>query len=186
MSNSSKKILSERKIIRYAYAKLANLSPDIRCTICSNFLSSNFLVPECLHRICGECVEDKGASLMQYKSECPSCRYHIPIKQFLRRDEAFDKMVSRKSNRSFPSAFYNSSRWIITLVSIVNRRFFTYTSQGCSVSVSSHVSCLFEYLNLSGLYYSFCIWTTGGYSQEICSRTSWCKKNNEFNGWGDR
>lgn len=124
MSNSAKKGPSEKKIIVYAYAKLANISPDIRCAICSSFLTRTHSVPECLHRICGECVEDKETSLMQYKSECPSCRYHIPIKQFLRRDETFDKMVSLSSQIGrfhLQSAFYFHFVEVHHAVSIVIR-----------------------------------------------------------------
>jgi len=101
MSNSAKKHPNEKKIIVYAYAKLANVSTDIRCTICSKFLTRTHSVPECLHRICGDCVDDKEKSLKQYTNECPSCRYHIPIKQFLRPDETFDKMVSQSSQIVF-------------------------------------------------------------------------------------
>ena len=130
MSSEEINSTSEKKIVVFAYSRLSSLHPDFRCRICSEYLTRTHTVPECLHRVCGDCVEDKEKSVMQYQNECSSCRYHIPIKQFLRRDEVFDKMVScmfpfrhLQQSCSSISSFVLSRRLIFRVSWNINDRF---------------------------------------------------------------
>ncbi|KAK1928765.1 E3 ubiquitin-protein ligase RING2-A [Phytophthora citrophthora] len=75
------------------------LNDNLTCPICLGIIKEAMVVMECLHRFCGECITtairqtpaDGGKS----KSECPSCRIHIPSKRSLRPDTNFDALIKK-------------------------------------------------------------------------------------------
>ncbi|KAL3660243.1 hypothetical protein V7S43_014773 [Phytophthora oleae] len=75
------------------------LNDNLTCPICLGIIKEAMVVMECLHRFCGECIStairqtpaDGGKS----KSECPSCRIHIPSKRSLRPDTNFDALIKK-------------------------------------------------------------------------------------------
>mmetsp|Transcript_29026 Transcript_29026/g.70798 ORF Transcript_29026/g.70798 Transcript_29026/m.70798 type:complete len:289 (-) Transcript_29026:173-1039(-) len=72
--------------------KVRDLNADFTCPVCLGILQDTMTVMECLHRFCEPCIE---MSLRHGKKECPSCRTSCPSKRNLRRDPAFDDLISR-------------------------------------------------------------------------------------------
>src|SRR3546814_612121 len=46
---------------------------------------------QCMHRFCSECIQK---SLRLTRTQCPSCRIHVPSRRNLRNDEAFDSLIA--------------------------------------------------------------------------------------------
>ncbi|GFH62020.1 hypothetical protein CTEN210_18496 [Chaetoceros tenuissimus] len=65
---------------------------DLECAICLDVLSDPYIIPECCHRFCCDCIHQ---SIKAGNKECPTCRVHIVSKRNLRRDELFGKMLHR-------------------------------------------------------------------------------------------
>ena len=65
---------------------------DFECAICLDILSNPYIIPECCHRFCCDCIHK---SIKAGNKECPTCRVHIVSKRSLRRDELFGKMLHR-------------------------------------------------------------------------------------------
>jgi len=68
------------------------VNDECMCPICLDALTDTRTNPECLHRFCGDCINE---SLRRCNNECPSCRVHIPTKRTLRKDPQFDNIVSK-------------------------------------------------------------------------------------------
>lgn len=49
------------------------------------------LPAQCMHRFCSECIQK---SLRLTRTQCPSCRIHVPSRRNLRNDEAFDSLIA--------------------------------------------------------------------------------------------
>ena len=79
--------------LRSAAESLKSLVNDeFECPICLEPCTATRTNPECLHRFCGDCINE---SLKRCNNECPSCRVHIPTKRTLREDKKFDHIVSK-------------------------------------------------------------------------------------------
>lgn len=61
-----------------------------RCPICLSYMKKTYIVMECLHRFCGDCIQK---SLRMGMKECPSCRVHIPSRRSLRPDRTYDTIM---------------------------------------------------------------------------------------------
>ena len=70
---------------------LDTLDTLFHCPVCLGYMKKTFIVMECLHRFCGECIQK---CLRLGKKECPSCRVHIPSRRSLRPDLNYDALVS--------------------------------------------------------------------------------------------
>jgi E3 ubiquitin-protein ligase RNF1/2 len=71
---------------------LNNLNTMFHCPVCLGYMKKTFIVMECLHRFCGECIQK---CLRLGKKECPSCRVHIPSRRSLRPDLNYDAIVKK-------------------------------------------------------------------------------------------
>ena len=67
-----------------------DLNSEFVCPICLGYIRRASIVMECLHRFCDECIQK---CLRFGKKECPSCRIHIPTRRSLRRDTEFDLLL---------------------------------------------------------------------------------------------
>ena len=72
--------------------KMKSLDTLFQCPICLGYMKKTFIVMECLHRFCGECIQK---CLRIGKKECPSCRVHIPSRRNLRPDSNFDALMQK-------------------------------------------------------------------------------------------
>ena len=61
----------------------------LTCAVCLGILVAP-TATECLHRFCSACIE---TSMRIGKKECPTCRFPIPTRRALRRDENFDGLL---------------------------------------------------------------------------------------------
>ncbi len=61
-----------------------------RCPICLSYMKKTYIVMECLHRFCGDCIQK---CLRIGNKECPSCRVHIPSRRSLRPDRTYDMIM---------------------------------------------------------------------------------------------
>lgn len=93
------------------------LSSEITCVICLDLFTStmgtkviltffllleisksfkykfdNWLIQECLHRFCAECI---NTALLRNNRECPTCRKKIVSKRSLRNDSNLDGLISK-------------------------------------------------------------------------------------------
>jgi len=66
---------------------------DCQCPVCLEHLTDTHVHPECLHRLCGNCIEE---SLRNCNNECPtvSCKMKLSEQRTLRKDKQFDHIVS--------------------------------------------------------------------------------------------
>jgi len=65
---------------------------NFHCSICLDHCTgARVVLPECLHRFCGNCIEE---GLMKCGNECSSFRSHVTSKEDLRVDAQFDNIVS--------------------------------------------------------------------------------------------
>jgi len=71
---------------------IKTLNSLFQCPICLGYMKKTFMVMECLHRFCGECIQK---CLRVGKKECPSCRVHIPSRRSLRPDISFDDVIGK-------------------------------------------------------------------------------------------
>jgi Uncharacterized conserved protein, contains RING Zn-finger len=69
-----------------------SLNTLFHCPVCLGYLKKTFIVMECLHRFCGECIQK---CLRLGKKECPSCRVHIPSRRSLRPDLNYDEIMKK-------------------------------------------------------------------------------------------
>ena len=58
--------------------------------VCLGYIKNAYVVSQCLHRFCYECIEKV---IRVGKKECPSCRINIPSRRSLRPDPNFDKLI---------------------------------------------------------------------------------------------
>nr|GLL22890.1 uncharacterized protein LOC109187953 [Ipomoea trifida] len=74
--------------------RLMESRPEIRdlieCPICLGIINKPRIVVECMHRFCGDCIEQV---LQKGMNECPICRGHIPSRTSLKDDASFDALV---------------------------------------------------------------------------------------------
>ena len=78
--------------LRSAVESLKTLvKEECMCPICLDALTDTRTNPECLHRFCGDCINE---SLRRFNHECPSCRVRILTMRTLRKDTQFDNIVS--------------------------------------------------------------------------------------------
>ncbi len=61
-----------------------------KCPVCLSYMKKTYIVMECLHRFCGDCIQK---CLRMGMKECPSCRVHIPSRRSLRPDKAYDSIM---------------------------------------------------------------------------------------------
>ena len=61
-----------------------------QCPICLSYMKKTYIVMECLHRFCGDCIQK---CLRMGMKECPSCRVHIPSRRSLRPDTTYDTIM---------------------------------------------------------------------------------------------
>ena len=61
-----------------------------KCPICLSYMKKTYIVMECLHRFCGDCIQK---CLRMGMKECPSCRVHIPSRRSLRPDRTYDSIM---------------------------------------------------------------------------------------------
>jgi len=74
---------------------LTAIVKDFQCSICLEQLANTQANPECLHRVCGDCILRNESLRNKCNTElCSSCRAHIPTKQTLRKDKQLDNIVS--------------------------------------------------------------------------------------------
>eukprot|EP00036_Acanthoecidae_sp_10tr_P009240 CAMPEP_0182921104 /NCGR_PEP_ID=MMETSP0105_2-20130417/3928_1 /TAXON_ID=81532 ORGANISM="Acanthoeca-like sp., Strain 10tr" /NCGR_SAMPLE_ID=MMETSP0105_2 /ASSEMBLY_ACC=CAM_ASM_000205 /LENGTH=320 /DNA_ID=CAMNT_0025058589 /DNA_START=262 /DNA_END=1224 /DNA_ORIENTATION=+ len=66
------------------------LLPEMKCPICLSIISEATSTQECLHRFCAPCITRSLA----VKKECPTCRVKVKTQRSLRKDPAFDMLVS--------------------------------------------------------------------------------------------
>eukprot|EP00644_Phytophthora_capsici_P008569 jgi/Phyca11/566145/estExt2_Genewise1.C_PHYCAscaffold_200202 len=75
------------------------LNDNLTCPICLGIVKEAMVVMECLHRFCRKCISDAIRQTPvdggKSKSECPSCRIHIPSKRSLRPDTNFDALIKK-------------------------------------------------------------------------------------------
>ena len=83
----------EDSSVQKALDLLKAIVKDFQCSICLEQLTNTKANPECLHRICDDCIL-LNESLRKCNTECSSCRAHIPTKMTLRKDKQFDNIVS--------------------------------------------------------------------------------------------
>mmetsp|Transcript_31711 Transcript_31711/g.36988 ORF Transcript_31711/g.36988 Transcript_31711/m.36988 type:complete len:309 (+) Transcript_31711:55-981(+) len=69
---------------------LKHLNNSFLCPICLSYMKKTYIVMECLHRFCGDCIQK---CLRMGKKECPSCRVHIPSRRSLRPDKNYDSLM---------------------------------------------------------------------------------------------
>lgn len=72
--------------------KIDSINTLFQCPVCLGYLKKTFIVMECLHRFCGECIQK---CLRLGKKECPSCRVHIPSRRSLRPDSSYDALMKK-------------------------------------------------------------------------------------------
>lgn len=70
---------------------LQPLQSETKCPICLESQSEPYVVPDCLHRFCKECIE---TSLRKCKNECPQCRIFVSTRRGLRPDKKYEVFVS--------------------------------------------------------------------------------------------
>ena len=58
--------------------------------VCLGYIKNAYVVSQCLHRFCYECIEKV---IRVGKKECPSCRINIPSRRSLRPDPNFDQLI---------------------------------------------------------------------------------------------
>lgn len=63
-----------------------------KCSICLNVLSNPYIIPECCHHFCCDCIHEY---IQAGNRECPTCRVYVASRQSLRRDELFGKLMKR-------------------------------------------------------------------------------------------
>ena len=86
---------SNKKICRLPINSVNTL---FHCPVCLGYMKKTFIVMECLHRFCGDCIQK---CLRLGKKECPSCRVHIPSRRSLRPDLNYDELVSKEHKHVF-------------------------------------------------------------------------------------
>jgi len=89
-TNSNNKIATVKNEKTEVAASMKELNSLFQCPICLGYMKKTFIVMECLHRFCGECIQK---CLRIGKKECPSCRVHIPSRRSLRPDYGFDLII---------------------------------------------------------------------------------------------
>jgi|AntRauTorckE5430_2_1112549.scaffolds.fasta_scaffold00279_11 hypothetical protein len=67
---------------------------EFKYPVCLDTCQDPYVVLECLHRFCGECI---GQSIRKCGTRCPECRTHIIAKRHLRPDNLFKKIISLSS-----------------------------------------------------------------------------------------
>jgi hypothetical protein len=98
-SMSSSMISLDRSLLLSAITPLQSIVRDeFKCPVCLNACQDPYVVPECLHRFCGDCI---GQSIRKCGTRCPECRTHIIAKRHLRPDTQFAKIVSLSSGPIF-------------------------------------------------------------------------------------
>ena len=76
-----------------AIESLNNLvQENFQCSICLHNCTDARVVPECLHRFCGNCIEE---GIGKCGNECPSFGTRITSECDLRLDTQFDNIVSK-------------------------------------------------------------------------------------------
>jgi hypothetical protein len=98
-SMSSSMISLDRSLLLSAITPLQSIVRDeFKCPVCLNACQDPYVVPECLHRFCGDCI---GQSIRKCGTRCPECRTPIIAKRHLRPDTQFAKIVSLSSGPIF-------------------------------------------------------------------------------------
>eukprot|EP00037_Helgoeca_nana_P023963 m.251238 g.251238 ORF g.251238 m.251238 type:complete len:338 (+) comp26501_c1_seq1:289-1302(+) len=67
-----------------------DLLPELKCPICLSIIQQAAATQECLHRFCNPCITKS----LTTKKECPTCRVKVKTQRSLRKDPAFDALVS--------------------------------------------------------------------------------------------
>jgi hypothetical protein len=94
-STSSSIISFDCSLLLSAITPLQSIVRDeFKCPVCMDACQDPYVVPECLHRFCGECI---GQSIKKCGTRCPECRTHIIVKRHLRPDNQSKKIVSLSS-----------------------------------------------------------------------------------------
>jgi len=91
-ANTDIALINNKKNFETKIKSLKNLNSLFQCPICLGYMKKTFIVMECLHRFCGECIQK---CLRVGKKECPSCRVHIPSRRSLRPDLSFDDVIGK-------------------------------------------------------------------------------------------
>ena len=86
------KAKTTRRSVTICKQPLNNLNTLFHCPVCLGYMKKTFIVMECLHRFCGECIQK---CLRLGKKECPSCRVHIPSRRSLRPDLNYDAVMKK-------------------------------------------------------------------------------------------
>ena len=81
---------STKQICRLPVSSVNTL---FHCPVCLGYMKKTYIVMECLHRFCGDCIQK---CLRLGKKECPSCRVLIPSRRSLRPDLNYDELVSSR------------------------------------------------------------------------------------------
>ena len=82
------------------------VTENFHCSICFDNCTDARVVPECLHRFCGNCIEE---GLVKCGNECSSFGSHVTGKEDLRVDAQFDNIVSHMSGTTDGMSNYISN-----------------------------------------------------------------------------
>ena len=84
--------------LRLAIESLTNLvQENFQCSMCLHNCTDARVIPECLHRFCGNCIEE---GIGKCGNECPSFGTRITSKCDLRLDAQSDNIVSAHTSSS--------------------------------------------------------------------------------------
>uniref|UniRef100_A0A7S3Q2F9 RING-type domain-containing protein n=1 Tax=Chaetoceros debilis TaxID=122233 RepID=A0A7S3Q2F9_9STRA len=78
-----------------ACQQLEELQSVIKCSICLETLEDPYVVPDCGHRFCKECIHE---SIRLGNRQCPECRQIIRTKRHIRQDRQCNAMISKFHN----------------------------------------------------------------------------------------
>jgi len=90
--NTDNTLANDKSNVETKIKSIQTLNSLFQCPICLGYMKKTFIVMECLHRFCGECIQK---CLRVGKKECPSCRVHIPSRRSLRPDLSFDDFIEK-------------------------------------------------------------------------------------------
>jgi hypothetical protein len=79
------------------------INDDFSCPICSGLCTDTVINSECGHRCCRKCINTRCCLLATPKTECPTCRVHIPTTISCHPNLHFDHIVS--------SSYYLKQEW---------------------------------------------------------------------------
>ncbi|KAI8823362.1 uncharacterized protein EV422DRAFT_352040 [Fimicolochytrium jonesii] len=69
---------------------LKALNEELTCPVCRNLLRKTYVIVECMHRFCHDCIKE---ALQKGNKQCPACRCDCNSMRNLRQDWRFDALI---------------------------------------------------------------------------------------------